>query len=76
VTHVGQLVSTWDVDSDSGRKLIGDKTRNEHTQLIFAARVSEGKLQKSQDGETKLGNVSVGKLLTYLLHGAQSFLRC
>jgi len=55
------------VDSDSGRMLIGDKTRNERTQLIFAARVSEGKLQKSQDGGKTLGNVSVGKLLTYLL---------
>jgi hypothetical protein len=78
VTDVGQPVNTWDMDSDSGRMLLVDKKRNEGKKLISAVRVSEGKLQKSKDRETKLGNVSVGNLtclLTYLLHGAESFLR-
>jgi hypothetical protein len=46
VRGVGQPVNTWDVDSDSGRMLIGDKTRIERKQLIPTVRVSEGKLQK------------------------------
>jgi hypothetical protein len=66
VTDVGQPVNTWDTGRDSGRMMIGHKTRNECKQLISAVRVSEGKLQKPQDTEKKLGNVSVGNL-TYLL---------
>ena len=68
MTAVGQLVSTWDVDSDSGRMLIADKKMNEREQLISAVRVSEGKLQKSQDRETKLDNVSVGNLTYFLTY--------
>ena len=54
------------MDSDSGRMLIEDKKSNECKQLISAVRVSEDKLQKSQDRDRKLDNVSVGNL-TYLL---------
>jgi len=47
VKDVGQLVNTWDRDSDSGRMLTGDIAKNERKQLLSAVRVSEGKLQKS-----------------------------